>query len=215
MKNNREYRNMPLMTIGSEGRKRFESDYYVEGHACTFDEPYLLCEIDGRKYYEVIDRNAFDGCDMSDVIFQFDHCGRVYARNRMAGGKSPTMIVEPDSKGLFTAADLGSTSESRKMYEDIAAGLIHQMSFGFAVAKDEITVNYEERIITRRIMKFRKLYDTSAVSLPANPSTDISARSASWIDGVIEDMAREETAQRKQKATRTRLLIDMMEVLKS
>ncbi len=50
---NREYRSMmPMGTAASE--KRIDSDYYVEGYATTFDDPYVLYEIEGQKFYEVI-----------------------------------------------------------------------------------------------------------------------------------------------------------------
>lgn len=47
----------------------------------TFNSPYLLFEFeDGWKYYEVIEAHAVDGADLSDVIFQYNHSGRVFAR---------------------------------------------------------------------------------------------------------------------------------------
>lgn len=167
---------MPLLTPTAASSRRFESDYYVEGYATTFDDPYVLYECDGVQYKEVIDRHALDGADLSDVIMQFDHAGRVFART----GKSNTLIVEPQDHGLFVAADLSKTEQARSMHEDIAAGLITKMSWAFTVQED----SYDRETRTRRILKIRKVYDVSAVSFPANPSTDISARS--WLDGVIE-----------------------------
>lgn len=166
---------MPLLAPKKENR-RFNTDYYVEGYATTFDEPYILWEYDGIQYKEVIDRHALDSADMSDVIMQFDHTGRVFART----GNSNTLLIQPDDHGLFMAADLSKTEQARSMHEDIAAGLINKMSWAFTVQED----NYDRETHTRRILKIKKVYDVSAVSFPANPSTDISARS--WIDGVIE-----------------------------
>ena len=111
---------MPLLTPTAASSRRFDSDYYVEGYATTFDDPYVLYECDGVQYKEVIDRHALDGADLSDVIMQFDHAGRVFART----GKSNTLIVEPQERGLFMAADLSKTEQARSMHEDIAAGLI-------------------------------------------------------------------------------------------
>ena len=167
---------MPLLTPTAASSRRFESDYYVEGYATTFDDPYVLYECDGVQYKEVIDRHALDGADLSDVIMQFDHAGRVFART----GKSNTLIVEPQDHGLFVAADLSRTEQARSMHEDIAAGLITKMSWAFTVQED----SNDRETRTRRILKIKKVYDVSAVSFPANPSTDISARS--WLDGVIE-----------------------------
>ena len=58
---------MPLLTPTAGSSRRFESDYYVEGYATTFDDPYVLYEYDGVQYKEVIDRHALDGADLSRV----------------------------------------------------------------------------------------------------------------------------------------------------
>ena len=87
----REYRMMPVLLPTTE--KRIVSDYYVEGYATTFDQPYLLYKIDDREYKEVIDRNALNEADVSDVLFQYNHGGRVFARNKMKKGKKPTLIL--------------------------------------------------------------------------------------------------------------------------
>ena len=176
---NREYRNLTLRAIDydpDEARK------VVEGYASTFDEAYTLYNGDGWRYDEIVDRGAFDATDMSDVIMQYDHQGRVFARN-----KNNTLEVIPDEKGLFIRADLGGTELGRELYDEIRGGYTDKMSFGFTVNGD-----YEEReklddgfvIYTRHIKSVGKLYDVSAVSIPANDGTSISVRNLT--DGVIE-----------------------------
>ena len=71
----REYRDMVLRIADDDGQ-----DYIVEGYATTFNEPYLLWREDNYTVYEQVDRNAFANTDMSDVIFQYNHEGRVFAR---------------------------------------------------------------------------------------------------------------------------------------
>jgi uncharacterized protein len=166
-------------------QKRLESDYYVEGFATTFDAPYLLYEYDGIKYFEAIDRHALDGADLTDVIMQYDHMGRVFARTKMGGGKPRTLIAEPQASGFFVAADLSLSDASRNMYTDITTGLVHQMSWAFMIASSK----YDTATRTRTILKVSKVYDVSAVSIPANADTEISARS--FVDGVIEEEKRE------------------------
>jgi uncharacterized protein len=173
IKSDREYRAMPLLSITNE--KRIDSDFYVEGYATTFDDPYLLYERDGNKYFEVIDRHALDGADLSDVIMQYDHAGRVRART-----SNKTLGIEPDSRGLFTYADLSRSGAAKELYEDIASGLVTKMSWAFTVAEDD----YDKAEHTRIIKRIKKVYDVSAVSIPANVGTDIAARS--FFDGVIE-----------------------------
>ena len=54
----------------------------IEGVACTFNDEVVLYK---GKYYECREKiadTALDGADMSDVIFNYNHCGRVYARTR-------------------------------------------------------------------------------------------------------------------------------------
>lgn len=188
----REYRAMELL-LPAAANQRFDTEFYVEGYATTFEQPYVLYEVDGVQYKEVIDRRALDGADLSDVIMQYDHGGRVFART----GRSNTLLVEADSHGLFVAADLSKTEQARSMYEDISAGLITKMSWSFVVRED----SYDRATHTRRILSIRKVYDTSAVSRPANPATLISARS--YFDGVIEAerqerLAAQAAARRKQ-----------------
>ena len=181
------------LLLPAAANRRFDTEFYVEGYATTIEQPYVLYEVDGVQYKEVIDRRALDGADLSDVIMQYDHGGRVFART----GRSNTLLVEADSHGLFVAADLSKTEQARSMYEDISAGLITKMSWSFVVRED----SYDRATHTRRILSIRKVYDTSAVSRPANPATLISARS--YFDGVIEAerqerLAAQAAARRKQ-----------------
>lgn len=175
----REYRNMELRAADDDGE-----EYLVEGYATTFDQPYLLWAEDGYRVFEQVDRDAFTGCDMSDVIMQYNHEGRVFAR--MSNG---TLTCRPDDHGLLTRALLGGTEIGRQLYDEIKGGYTDQMSFGFVVAEDacEIVEDKEtnEVTITRTIKRIKKLYDVSAVSIPANPATSIAART--YGEGVIAE----------------------------
>lgn len=167
IKQEREYRALAAPLSVQQAAKRIDTDYYVEGYATTFDKPYLLYELDGVKFYERIDAHALDGADMSDVIMQYDHEGRVFARQ-----SNKTLILVPDHKGLLVAADLGRTDLARGLYQDIDAGMITKMSWAFTVKEE----NYDRATHTRTILKIKKVYDVSAVSIPANGDTEISAR---------------------------------------
>lgn len=167
IKQEREYRALAAPLSVQQAAKRIDTDYYVEGYATTFDKPYLLYELDGVKFYERIDAHALDGADMSDVIMQYDHEGRVFARQ-----SNKTLILVPDHKGLLVAADLGRTDLARGLYQDIEAGMITKMSWAFTVKEE----SYDRATHTRAILKIKKVYDVSAVSIPANGDTEISAR---------------------------------------
>lgn len=178
--------NSPFM-IPQTTEKRFDTDFYVEGLATTFDDPYLMYEWDGVKYYERIDAHALEGADMSDVIFQYNHSGKVYART-----SNNTLGLETTSRGLLIFADLSKSAAAKDMHEEIKNGLVTKMSWAFTVAED----SYNRDTHTRSILKIRKVFDVSAVSYPANGNTDITARS--YFDGVIERERREQLERRKR-----------------
>ncbi|HCG59682.1 MAG TPA: HK97 family phage prohead protease [Lachnospiraceae bacterium] len=183
----REYRRMEIR-VRAVAEENPEPDYTVEGYACTFNEPYELYSFSGYTVREQVDPDAFNECDMSDVIMQFDHQGRVFARL-----SNNTLQLNTDEHGLRMSANLGGTETGRQLYDEIKGGYITKMSFGFTVDEDkrEVTENRETGAVDvlRTITKIRKLYDVSAVSIPANDGTEISARS--WCDGVIAELEAE------------------------
>lgn len=192
IKSDREYRNVELRAFELK-----DEDYIVEGYATTFDDPYVLWEDGKNVYYEQISRNAFDEADMSDVIFLYDHEGMVFARL-----SNDTLKIEMDEKGMKVTADLSSTTQSREMFEAIKTGLVTKMSWAFTVRED----SFDEKTLTRTISKVKKVYDVSAVSIPANPDTSISARN--YINGVIE-VIEAERLQRQKEINKIKLKIKL------
>lgn len=196
----REYRNLAELLAPDEEKR-------VKGYATTFDQPYKLWGDASVEIWEVVDRNAFAKTDVSDVIMQFDHQGRVFARTR-----NQTLALRSDEHGLLIDADLGGTEIGRELYEEIKGGYIDRMSFGFTVRGDEWSDRMEDgvEIRTRRITDIGKLYDVSAVSIPANDSTSISVRSL--VDGEIARLEAErleqerlERLEERRKALRERI----------
>ena len=177
VKSDREYRNMTMAAVE-------EGDYTVRGYATTFDDPYVLYEDKDVILREIIDHDALRDADMSDVIMQYDHEGRVFART-----SNDTLIVDPDAHGLAMEARLGGTSLGRGLFEEIKGGYTTKMSWAFTVNRERDEWKTEtapdgRQLETRIIHSVRKVYDVSAVSLPANDATEISARNLA--DGVIE-----------------------------
>ena len=205
IKSNREYRNMTMEIRELEDQP---DAMVVRGYASTFDEPYTLYEDADWRLEEVVDRNAFANTDMADVIMQYDHEGRVFARN-----KNNTLTVTPDDHGLLIEANLGGTELGRQLYEEIRGGYTDKMSFGFTVeAADILDTKTEDgkALTVRTITYIRKLYDVSAVSIPANDATEISVRSLA--DGEIERLkaerleAEEEALERRRAEIKARAL---------
>ena len=190
----REYRKIDAGQM--ETRTAEDGAKVVEGYATTFNSPYELWRDKEMTVNEQVDRNAFAETDMTDVIMQYDHEGRVFAR--IANG---TLEIEPDEHGLKIRANLGGTEIGRQLFEEIQGGYTNKMSFGFTVTGEErkTTKDADGHItVLRTITKIGKLFDVSAVSLPANDATEISARSVG--DGLIAEVMKEVQAEEKRKA---------------
>ena len=176
----------------------------VEGYATTFNAPYELWRYGGYIFMEQVDAHAFDEADMSDVIMQYDHEGRVFARI-----SNQTLELTVDEHGLKIWADLSGTEIGRQLYEEIRGGYTNKMSFGFTVDEDnELTTEDRETgtvTVLRTITRIGKLYDVSAVSLPANNATEISARS--WCDGVIQQLTEERRKAEERERQKKKIKI--------
>lgn len=211
----RQYRNIDVSTF--ERRAEGDNEKIVSGYATTFNQPYELYRSswDGYTYIvlEQVDPKAFDETDMSDVIMQYNHEGRVFART-----SNGTMELDPDEHGLHVRANLGGTEIGRQLYEEIEGGYTDKMSFGFRVGKDK-REETEERdedngtttvTILRTILTVSKLYDVSAVSIPANDGTSISSRN--FAEGVIDEV-RKEIAKREERERQKKKIRILTEVL--
>ena len=183
VKPNREYRDF----YSAEFEPLEESGLFVRGYATTFNDPYVLWEEDGIQYKEMIAPDALQDADFSDVIFLYNHQGMVYARNN----KTETLKLVPDEKGLLVEADLRLLADfgGGELYAAIKTGLVNKMSWAFTVKSD----HYDAPNHTRIIDRIAKVYDVSAVSIPADPNTDITARA--FFDGAIEVEKAERLAQ--------------------
>lgn len=199
----RQYRNIEVRSLETK-----DDEKIVEGYATTYNDPYTLWSESDYEVKEQVDPHAFDNADVSDVIMQYDHQGRVFARTG-----NGTLELTSDEHGLKIRANLGGTEMGRQLYEEIKGGYTTKMSFGFTVKTDERLVTEEEKKTTvlRTIKEIGKLYDVSAVSLPANDATSISARS--YGEGVIAELT-EENRKREERARRIRKIKLLTEITK-
>ena len=180
----REYRLITSVVAPTDDEKMI-----VEGYATTFNEPYHLYDTYNNmgaecEVKEQVDRHAFDRTDFGDCIMQYDHEGIVFARL-----SNKTLELDVDDKGLKVRAFLGGTANGRNLYEEIKGGYINKMSFGFTVAENGSKIEPDGNDYLRTIYDIKKLYDVSAVSIPANDYTSISARKQ--CDGVIAELETE------------------------
>lgn len=185
LKEGRQYRDMQTFEA--------QDEMIARGYATTFNDPYHLFDYDdwdGYRvhFYEQVAPEAFNETDMRDTIMQYNHEGRVFARV-----KNNTLRLHTDEHGLAVEADLSGTEIGRQLYEEIKGGYTDKMSFGFTVDKDTIVKDKDDEKkeikVLRTITGINRLYDVSAVSIPANDGTEISARS--WADGVIAELTEE------------------------
>lgn len=189
----REYRKIDAALM--ETRTADDGQMIVEGYATTFNAPYELWRDKDMTVNEQVDGHAFDETDRSDTIMQYDHEGPVFAR--VSNG---TLELMPDEHGLKVRANLGGTERGRQLFEEIKGGYTNKMSFGFTVAADErkTTKDADGHVtVLRTITKIGKLYDVSAVSLPANDATEISARTIG--DGLIAEVLKEVQAEEERQ----------------
>lgn len=196
----RNYRQMEVRISQEEGE-----DYIVEGYATTFNQPYELYSEPGYIFQEQVDSRAFDETDMSDVILQYDHQGRVFARK-----SNDTLRLTVDDHGLKVRADLSGTEIGRQLYEEIKGGYTTKMSFGFTVNGDRLEKEETKELmtVTRTITGIKKLYDVSAVSLPANDTTAIYARN--YGEGVIAEVKEEVRLANERRARKEALLNEIL-----
>lgn len=186
----REYRAFTLSPVPDDGK----AAYRVSGYYTTWNESYDM----GFGWREQVERSALAGADLSDVIFQLNHEGTVLAR--LSNG---SMQLGEDDHGATVTADLSGCAAARDLYEAIANGLVTKMSWGFQVDDDGWSVDYDQKLTT--IKRVKKVFDVSAVSVPANGGTEIHARS--YLDGVIEAEAEERRQRDRDERERLSLLL--------
>ena len=164
-----------------------ESKQLVEGYAAVFNQRALIWESEwsGWKYMEVIDRNAFAGADMTDTVFKYNHGDVAMV---LARASNNTLNLSVDDKGLRMSADIIDTTNGKDVYKLIKRGDLNKMSFAFTVKNERMEADKENKIYTRTITAFDKIYDVAVVDFPAYDGTSIQARSQEYFVDLEKDM---------------------------
>lgn len=168
---------------------RAESDKKgVTGHAAVFGRMTNI----GGCFNEIIERGAFEGTDLTDVLFFVNHETRKIplARSRRNNGNS-TMKLAIDDIGLAVDADFDTenNAEAKSLHSSISRGDIDGMSLLFRIKEDKWE-NLDSNMPTRRILKIAKVFEVSAVNMPAYTDTDISARDQAALDSARQALER-------------------------
>lgn len=140
----------------------------ISGYAILFNEPSQPMPVDNSTFTETISPQALQGVDLSKLVMIYNHD---YA-NILASVKAGTLDVNVDEKGLAFKATLPDTTVANDVYENIKAGNLDSMSFGFSVLADEWQ-QADDGSYTRQIDKIENLYELSVVTLPAYDGTEL------------------------------------------
>lgn len=148
---------------------------FIEGYASVFNHRSKPIFENGKLFYEVIARNAFDEAlaAKQDVKFRFNHLrDSILARTR-----SKTLELSTDDNGLKYRASVPNTTLGNDVYEQIQRGDIFENSFAFIVRKgDDVWSIDNEGNNIRTVNKVSALIDVSLVIDGAYSETTVSAR---------------------------------------
>ena len=164
MQEQRIYGIKELGTQGSGGEK------IIEGHAAVFGQYTQI----GDSFIEVIERGAFDGCDLADVALFVNHQQSSIPLARTVSG---TMTLTVDNIGLAIRArlDVENNRSAKELYSAVERGDLKAMSFAFTTADDDWD-NLNSDMPTRRVKKIARVFEVSACTYPAYEGTDLYAR---------------------------------------
>ena len=143
--------------------------FSLTGHAAVFGQ--LSENLGGFR--EKIKRGAFRKALSAErnVVALWEHDARWLLASTRAG----TLVLREDPKGLRASMDVAPTSYADDLRTLVERGDLHQMSFGFTVATDEW--HEKDGEVLRTITEIDRLFDVSAVAMPAYPQTDLAANS--------------------------------------
>ncbi|EDT74806.1 HK97 family phage prohead protease [Clostridium butyricum] len=175
-KKERELRNVNCNFEVRELGEGENKQIHIQGYALTYG---TLSENLGG-FRETISSGALEGCDMSDVVFDYDHdTSKILARNNKSSGIG-SLVLKADEKGLFFDAIPTDTSYSRDLVENLKNGIVNKCSFIFNIDWsdpeaqkwdwDDGSRGYDFRTIN----KLKSITDVSIVVFPAYESTETS-----------------------------------------
>lgn len=203
-----QFRDFRLTKIEKREAEDGADELIVEGKACAFNSETTLYKSKYYEAHEIIADTAFEECDMSDVIFNYNHSGRVFARTR-----NKTLSLEVKEDGLYMRAVLRADDQGhQELYNDIAAGTIDKMSFAFTIRESnwqffETEDPDKPEIDLRTITKIDRLFDVSAVDIPAYDATSISATRHFDLEREKRQAEAEEAAKRLEFRKKQLLLL--------
>ena len=153
---------------------------YIEFYAAVFNQRSKLLFENGKYFYEIIERGAFDELlakDNLNVKAVINHDD-----NKLLGRtKSGTLQLEEDDYGLKAIVKVGKTTLWNDTLEQIERGDLFESSFKFKNNKSDESIRRDENgDLVKTIRKISGLYDVSIVNDAAYSNTNINARLRSF-----------------------------------
>lgn len=109
-------------------RDNSDNPKQIQGYAALFNTE----SVDLGGFIEVIKPTALDGVDLSEVQLIYGHENN----SILARVDSGNLTLTVDETGLFFLATLADTNLANDVYQDILAGNLKGMSFGFTIPDD-------------------------------------------------------------------------------
>lgn len=107
--------------------------------------------------------------------------------------------MNTNDKGLRISADIIGTNNGTDVYKLIKRSDVNKMSFAFTVKSERTEVDKENKIYTRTIIVFDKIYDVAVVDFSAYDGISMQARSKEYFIDLEKDL--------QEKQRRKRLLL--------
>lgn len=189
-------------------QRSYASDVTAEGSEIIGNP--VVCGVRTRMYdyVEIIEPGALAEADISDVLLTVNHNLNDIPLARSRGGQpGETMQLSVDNYNCRITAqlDVENNPQARALHSAVSRGDITGMSFMFHVKED--TWERENDVLIRHVQKIDKIFDVSAVTIPAYPSTSISARSAGF-----ENEVNHENDVQKQRKKAERLELEKLKL---
>lgn len=150
-----------------------QDEHIIEGYAIVFNE--LSEDLGGFR--EIIEPSAIDEelINNSDIYYLFNHNSESIPLARSNRGTG-SLKLSIDDKGLKYSFNCLNS----EFYQIVQRGDLDKSSFAFSLPDDGSGEKWEksnEYNYIRRITKIERLYDCSAVLVPAYSATSVYARS--------------------------------------
>lgn len=141
----------------------------IQGCAVVFNQP-----SQGLPFVEYIAPEALEGVDLSKVFLLYAHD----YQNVLARTEANTLNLDLNENGLFFNASLADTTLAHDVYNDIEAGNVQGVSFGFEIATggDRWDIDPETGATIHYVTKIQQVTEVSLTPIPAYVQTSVAVQ---------------------------------------